>query len=112
MAFEVHKDQDKQVVIIRVEGQLLVGNRKELQQHVTHGLESGDRKFLIDFTPTGFIDSSGLAALMALSNEIREAGGELRLAGLNDDLRAMVDLTKLNVALAIDDMPEGALAAF
>ncbi len=112
MTLDVQKDEAKQVVIISVEGQLLVGNRKELEQHVAQALETGSRKFLIDFTATGFIDSSGLAALLALAIEIREAGGDLRLAGLNEDLRAMFDLTKLNAVFAIDDLPEGALAAF
>ena len=112
MTFEVRKADDKPVVIIRVEGQLLVGNRKELKQIVSKAVETGDRKFLIDFTSTGFIDSSGLAGLLALSNEITDAGGELRLAGLNEDLRSMIDLTKLNAVFVIDDLPERALAAF
>ena len=75
------------VVVVDVEGQLIVGNRQELKQKVLDELEKGERKFLIDFGRTGYIDSSGLGVLVSLSKKIREQGGELRLANLNDDLK-------------------------
>ncbi len=112
MTFDVRRDDDSQVVVIGVEGQLLVGNRKELSELVTQAVEDGDRKFVLDFTSTGFIDSSGLAALLALAHAIDDAGGQLRLAGLNEDLRSMLSLTKLEGVFAIDDVPEASVAAF
>ena len=51
---------------------------------------------LIDFTQAGYIDSSGLGALVSLGKRIREQGGELRLAGLNEDLRTLFELTRLD----------------
>lgn len=85
-----------QVTVIKVDGQLIVGNRQELKALVQEALESGSRKFLIDCSQTGYIDSSGLGALVTISKKVREAGGELRLAGLNDDLRSLFELTKLD----------------
>jgi anti-sigma B factor antagonist len=37
-----------------------------------------------------------LGALVSLGKRIREAGGDLRLAGLNDDLRNLFELTRLD----------------
>ncbi|MFN0179434.1 MAG: STAS domain-containing protein [Gemmatimonadales bacterium] len=90
------KSTNGQVTIIRVEGQLIVGNRQDLKAMVQDALEGGARKFLIDCGPTGYIDSSGLGALVTISKKIREAGGDLRLAALNDDLRSLFELTKLD----------------
>lgn len=84
------------VTVIRVEGQLIVGNRQELKGLIQESLETGERKFLIDCTGTGYIDSSGLGALVTISKKVRESGGELRLAGLNEDLRSLFELTKLD----------------
>jgi anti-sigma B factor antagonist len=95
-----------------VDGQLIVGNRHELKQKVLDALDGGERKFLIDFTNTGYIDSSGLGALVSLSKKIREQSGELRLAGLNDDLRTLFELTKLDSLFAINESVQEALAAF
>jgi anti-sigma B factor antagonist len=111
MSFRVSRD-DGGATVVRVEGQLIVGNRQELKDLIGSALEAGDRKFLIDFAGAGYIDSSGLGALVGLSRRVREAGGELRLSGLNEDLRSLFELTKLDTLFAIADTPEQALANF
>lgn len=110
MSFEVSKNDD--VTLIEVEGQLIVGNRQELKQQVLEQLEGGDRKFVIDFAETGYIDSSGLGVLVSLSKKIREQGGELRLSSLNEDLRTLFELTKLDTLFRIADDKEQALEGF
>ena len=111
MAFNVRKHPGG-VVVVEVDGQLIVGNRQELKQRVLDALEGGARKFLIDFTRTGYIDSSGLGVLVSLSKKIREEGGDLRLAGLNEDLKTLFELTKLDTLFAITDSATEALGAF
>lgn len=110
MSFQVSKNGA--VTLIEVEGQLIVGNRQELKQQVLEQLEGGDLKFVIDFADTGYIDSSGLGVLVSLSKKIREQGGELRLSSLNEDLRTLFELTKLDTLFRIADNKEQALAGF
>ena len=112
MSFTKRKDEGKGVVVLGVDGQLIVGNRHELKQKALEALEDGERKFLIDFTSTGYIDSSGLGVLVSMSKKIREAGGELRLVGLNEDLRTLFELTKLDSLFAIKDNMDEALGSF
>lgn len=102
----------KGVTVLQVDGQLIVGNRHELKDLIQAALEKGDRRLLIDFSRTGYIDSSGLGALVSISRRVREAEGELRLSGLNDDLRSLFELTKLDTLFAITDTPEQALTSF
>ena len=111
MGFSQTKDPNG-VIVVQVEGQLIVGNRHELKDLVQAALERGDRRLLIDFSSTGYIESSGLGALVSISKRIREAGGELRLSGLNDDLRSLFELTKLDTLFAITETPEQALTSF
>lgn len=110
MAF--HVSREGEVTVVDVDGQLIVGNRQELKQAVLKELENGDRKFLIDFTNTGYIDSSGLGVLVSLSKKIREQGGDLRLASLNEDLRTLFELTKLDTLFQIADSREDGLEGF
>ena len=98
-------------VTVRVEDQLIVGNRQELKQMVLDQVERGERSFRIDFSRTGYIDSSGLGVLVALSKKIREQGGELRLVHLNDDLRTLFELTKLDTLFRLSDGGDGAEGA-
>jgi anti-sigma B factor antagonist len=100
------------VTVVKVEGQLIVGNRQELKELVFAALEKGERRILIDFSQTGYIDSSGLGALVSISKRVREAGGELRLSGLNEDLRSLFELTKLDTLFAIAETPQQALSSF
>ncbi|MDE3052651.1 MAG: STAS domain-containing protein [Gemmatimonadota bacterium] len=110
MSFTITKQGD--VSIVEIDGQLIVGNRQELKQKMLEALEAGARKLLVDFTKTGYIDSSGLGVLVSLSKKIREQGGELRLAALNEDLRTLFELTKLDTLFQIADTREQALASF
>lgn len=110
MNFEVSRHND--VTIVEVTGQLIVGNRQELKEDVLKLLESGARKFLIDFKDTAYIDSSGLGVLVSLSKKIREKGGEMRLSNLNEDLRTLFELTKLDTLFHIADSRDEALKDF
>jgi len=110
MSFKITQQDD--VTVIEVTGQLIVGNRQELKDDVIKLLESGSRKFLVDFEDTAYIDSSGLGVLVSLSKKIREKGGELRLANLNEDLRTLFELTKLDTLFFIASTREEALKGF
>src|SRR6185436_16317796 len=100
------------VAIVAIDGQLIVGNRQELKSLVQDGLDHGERKFLIDCSQTGYIDSSGLGALVSLAKKVRDLGGELRIAGLNEDLRSLFELTKLDTLFHISPTADEALAGF
>jgi anti-sigma B factor antagonist len=111
MSFAMRRDPSGVVVVV-VDGQLIVSNRHELKQKVLDAAEGGARKILIDFENTGYIDSSGLGALVSLAKKLRESGGELRLAGLNEDLRTLFELTKLDTLFLIADTADQALQGF
>ncbi len=94
MGFKVSERGD--VTLIEIGGQLIVGNRQLLKQQVLEQLEEGGRKFVVDFSNTDYIDSSGLGVLVTLSKKIREKGGEISLSSLSKDLRTLFELTKLD----------------
>ena len=101
MGFKVVVKDD--VTLIEVGGQLIVGNRQLLKERVLDQLERGDRKFIVDFSKTDFIDSSGLGVLVTLSKKIREQEGQLSLVSLSEDLRTLFELTKLDTLFIFSD---------
>lgn len=94
MSFSLERTDD--VLIVTVDGQLVVTNRQEFKQAILDAVAQGAKLVVVDFTTSGYIDSSGLGALVSLSRRLREAGGDLRLVGLNDDLRTLFELTRLD----------------
>ncbi|WP_396218828.1 STAS domain-containing protein [Gemmatimonas sp.] len=94
MSFVLDRRDD--VLMVDVEGQLVVTNRQDFKQAILDEVELGARTVVIDFTQSGYIDSSGLGALVSLSKRVRDAGGDVRLTGLNEDLRRLFELTRLD----------------
>jgi len=108
MTFTIGREND--VSVFSMDGELTVGNRQDLKRGVLDAVANGDRKILIDFAQTSYIDSSGLGVLVSLSKRIRESGGELRLAALNEDLGTLFELTRLDTLFSIADDRSAALA--
>ena len=98
-------------LIVTIEGHLVVTNRQEFKQAILDAVEQGVRVVVVDFTTSGYIDSSGLGALVSLSRRLRDAGGDLRLVGLNDDLRTLFELTRLDALFPLYATRADALAA-
>lgn len=110
MSFKI-SDQDG-ITLVEVDGELTVGNRERFKQVVLERVESGERKFLMDFGASSYIDSTGLGALVSLSRKIREAGGRMRLTGLNEDLRTLFELTRLDTVFDLADTRAAAMSDF
>ena len=89
------------VVQLDIGEQLVVRGRQEFRDIVVDELEKGHRKFVCDFSRTGYIDSAGLGVLISVSKQIRAEGGELVLCNLNEDLRSLFHLTKLDTLFGI-----------
>ena len=99
-------------VVLRIPNVLIATNPEELKHHVLELTRQGERRFVLDFAETGYIDSSGLGVLVSLTKAVRRYGGELWLTNLNEDLRTLLALTKLDSVLPIlgdaDDEDGGA----
>jgi len=105
MSLSVTKQGDTVTIVVR--GQLVVGNRQALKARVLHEIDGGARNFVLDFGETGQVDSSGLGVLVSLAKKLREVGGELRLANLSGDLKALFEVTKLHTVLPIHEGGKG-----
>lgn len=95
--------------VVTVAGQLTINNRGELKERVLARLADDDTDFVIDFGNADYIDSSGLGVLVSLSKHIRDKGGRLKLAGLNEDLRRLFALTRLDSLFEIAESRAAAL---
>jgi anti-sigma B factor antagonist len=104
------KEERGPALVVRVVGQLTVTDRGELESMVGNAIDAGQRRMVLDFSATPYIDSSGLAALAGLARRMREAGGELHAAALDDDLRALMELTKLDAILPLAATTDEAVA--
>jgi anti-sigma B factor antagonist len=83
-------------VVVRCARPLLYDNREPLKSSVLDHLASGATAIVIDLTDCHYIDSSGLGMLVSLRNKAQQLGATITLAGLDGDLRALFEVTKLD----------------
>ena len=94
--------------VVGIDGALDVSTRQELKGLVLEAVERGERAFRLDFSRTGFVDSSGLGVLLSLNKKIKETGGAVAFTGLSEDLRHLLELTRLDTLFRIEGEDGGA----
>jgi anti-sigma B factor antagonist len=88
---------------ISCSGRFTLGNRlREMEGLVNSLLEEGVRKLVLDLTHVEFVDSAGLGLIMRASGEIEQLGGTLRIAGANEQVQRLFDITRTGTILALD----------
>jgi anti-anti-sigma factor len=73
----------------------------ELRRQITDIINNGVNMLLIDMSKVTFIDSSGLGALVGAMQSVRNAEGELFVCSINDQVKMLFELTKINRVLNI-----------
>lgn len=97
--------------VIRLEGRLTAPSVAKFRQAVDELVTAGDVRVAVDLSATEFVDSSGLGALVGGLKAARLAGGDLRVAGVTDQVRRVFKLTNLDRVLRDYPSPETAFDA-
>ena len=71
-------------------------NSDEFKDYLLRLIENGDNRIIIQLSPVRFIDSSGLGALLSANKHILIKSGRFVLAGIQKQVLAMFELTRLN----------------
>lgn len=69
---------------------------RQFEQALSHALEDGNQKLLINGSGLAYIASAGLGVIMGLIEETRSKGGDIRLAELNDTVRNIFEVLGFN----------------
>jgi anti-anti-sigma factor len=90
----VHTEQTGAVAIVRVgETRLMYPMLADFAAAVTGLVAAGRRDILIDMTPVTYVDSATIGCLMDLYRQVNNAGGHLKLSGVQKRVETMLTLT-------------------
>lgn len=104
---------DGAVTILTVTGDLVIGDPETtFKKTVTRLLEEGRVHLLVDLTGVGFLDSSGLGALVRALTQSQKEGGQTKLLGANEQIRKLLQMTKLDSVFELHDDMEAAVSSF
>lgn len=88
------------------------GDTDELRSAVADLLEQGIRRAVIDLRRVNYVNSAGIGAIIAAHTTFRRNGGDLRLAGLADNVQSILVITRLIDVFEVHDSVDEAVASF
>jgi anti-sigma B factor antagonist len=81
------------IVVIELAGQLDAHTANEFERLLERIVRNeGQQRIVLDFHKLDYISSAGLGVLMGLIEEVRAAGGDIKLAALPDRIFHILDL--------------------
>ena len=110
MELAVEKVGDVAVVEIPVD-ELDASNTGELKHDIAPVLEA-NAKLVIDLSRLRFVDSSGLGAILSCLRQLTSKGGDLKLSGMQKQVRVVFELVRMHRIFDIYGTREEAVRAF
>jgi anti-sigma B factor antagonist len=84
------------VLVISLEGNLLGEHTNApVMELIKKNIEDGNKKVVFNLAEMKFINSTGLGMLLTAVTKTRNAGGELALCSLPDQMKKLLQITKL-----------------
>ncbi len=74
-----------------------------LRRAIRHLIEEGRRNFVLNLARVSYVDSSGLGELVASLLAITRAGGQLKLLNVRENVREVMEVTRLQTVFEIGD---------
>jgi anti-anti-sigma factor len=111
-AFRTGIDRLDDVVALRVHGELDQATVPQLHSAVDPEVENGAGSLLVDLSACEFIDSSGLAALVAVRERVTATAGRgFAVCCPDSQVRRLLELTGLDRAMGVTESRDEALTA-
>ena len=112
MSMDIDVTQSDGVTVVAPRGDLDMATVDAVRRTLASLIDRGQSRLLMDLGDVGYMDSSGMGALVAAMKQARAAGGDVRLCALQDDVRSIFDLTRLSRAMSIHPTRQEALASW
>ena len=107
------KELGSNVVALELAGIITLGRScSEIEWEVDKLVEKGISKAIFDLTKVTRIDSAGLGIIVMSCGKLKKAGGNLRLVGVQDNVRSVFTMTQVDKVVGMFDSTEAAMAGF
>ena len=102
---------DQILVLVPGETQIDAANAPRVKEELLNRIPP-DTKVIVDLSYVTFIDSSGLGALLSALRKSTAQRGDLKLAGVQQPVRAILELVRFHRVMDIFNTREEALRSY
>jgi anti-anti-sigma factor len=92
---EIKEQRHGAVTVLKPVGPLVQADAGDFAERVGRAMVKSLGRFVLDASAVPFVDSAGLEALLEASKELNSNGQLLRLCGVNETVREVLELTDL-----------------
>ncbi|MFZ5918244.1 MAG: STAS domain-containing protein [Chloroflexota bacterium] len=100
------------VTIVELEGRFDAYTAPPVKQKLGDLAAGGQARIVVSMSGVSFVDSTGLSTLVSGLKRCRQGGGDLKIAALQQPVRIIFELTRLDKAFEIFSDVEAALNSF
>ncbi len=101
------------VMVITVAGRITLGEgSSDIRDKVHELAANGTKKILLNLSDVTYIDSSGIGELVAGYTTMAGAGGTLKLVGLTNRVKDLLQITKLYTVFDVHEDEAHAVRSF
>ncbi len=100
-------DRNDRQCRVTLAGDVDMGSAPVLRKALLEVIETPFDRLVLDLAGVNYIDSSGVGTIVELRRRTDRSGGDLVLAGLQERVRSVFEITKLDKFFTILDDAEG-----
>ena len=93
---------DGRSVCLRLDGEVDAGTARLVEDAMSPALDPRCTRLVVDLADVSFMDSSGLRVLVVARNALDDRGAEMVIAGDNDQLRRLFEISGLTSAFTFE----------
>ena len=112
MTIEVENQDGSDPVILTIKGDFWGGNEWAVHEKIKELIDEEKTRVVLDLSRVKRVNSTGIGALVASLTTLRNAGGDLKLAGANRNISDHLGLLNLYTVLEQFETPEQAVESF
>lgn len=109
--FELVSSENNGIQTFKLSGRLMDQSQsEELIEHLDRSIDGGHKKIILDLGGLDYMNSTGLNTVISVMNKAKKAEGSAVLCNLNQTVRQLFSVTKLDSVFKIVDSHEAAVS--
>ncbi len=90
--FSTQKRSSDGITTVCIAGYLDAHTAPILEKELATTIESGSNKIIVNFAELDYISSAGLGVFMAFIEDVRNAGGDIKMSDMSEKVYSVFDL--------------------
>lgn len=112
MNLKIDTRQADGVTIVSCQGRIVFGEEATALRESLKSVLGSTRQVVLNLAGVTYLDSGGLGTLVGVYSSARASGADIKLTGLGQRLRDVLQITKLVTVFEVYDTEQEAIGAF